>query len=56
MKSHLLLLLIASALISVVLALLSKDTWKERKKFIVTMFLSLFLFVVITAWIIFFLH
>ena len=56
MNSHLLILIIASVLISVVLGLLSKDTWEGRKKFMIKMFLSLVLFVVITAWIIFLLH
>lgn len=55
-KSHLLLLILASALISIVIGFITKDTPEERKKFIIIMFLSLVGFCIVTAWIMYFLH
>ena len=55
-KSHLLILIIASVLISFVLGFITKDTKEERKRFIIIMIASLVGFCVISAWIMYFLH
>jgi len=51
MKSHLFLLLFSASLISIVIGLISKETPKERLRFVLVMFLSLVLFTIGAAWI-----
>jgi hypothetical protein len=51
MKSHLFLLLFSAALISIVIGLISKETPKERLRFVLVMFLSLVLFTIGAAWV-----
>jgi hypothetical protein len=51
MKSHLFLLLFSAALISIVIGLISKETPKKRLRFVLVMFLSLVLFTIGAAWI-----
>ena len=55
-KSHLLIMLIASLLISVVIGFISKENAKERKKFIIIMFASLAGFCIVAAWIMYFIQ
>lgn len=56
MKSHLFLLLFSSALISIVIGLISKETPKERIRFALILFFSLFLFTVGAAWLMYLIH
>lgn len=49
-------MLFSAALISIVIGLVSKETAKERARFVIIMFLSLVLFTIGAAWLMYLVH